>query len=482
MQRVANVLVKELTGTIIRQLANLCVFGLLIFTIFQLFSPWRVVIERRSALDPRESSTSDAGAGGVTSAQDSSQEKLQEQSPKKDNIEKNFGNLEEEFIKSIGKPSSASKRSRDDSIKLVYNARSPSDWLDLVEGHDDHGLMTLTKITQRYIYEKQNPAECQGQKFLILKKFPGDDAYGLGAIVQHISDYLSVAIQTNSILLYAEYSPPGEHFIQDPVDGGNKSCGRTFDCVFQKLSKCKSDMQSEMGSKAQSVFAVPNYANEIELDVEAYLGKHRYPIPPIFETALKLVQPDITDEMLKYWWRAQAAGYIMRLNGGATRRMEELRLGKDTRQLGIQWDIDGQPQEVDLPFPMPEGTISMHVRHGDKGSEMRLVPFNNYVVRAEKFGAENPLGTWKRAFLSTEDPNVIEQMKSMARITPFSYSGSNTRWTWYWSDIPRLNTSPETQLKEFGNRTDLTIKWILQLVMAIECDVFVGTRGAGYGP
>lgn len=67
---------------------------------------------------------------------------------------------------------------------------------------------------------------------------------------------------------------------------------------------------------------------------------------------------------------------------------------------------------------------------------MRLVPFNDYVVRAEKFTAENPLGTWKRAFLSTEDPNVIEQMKSMARIAPFSYSGSNARWTWYWTDIP----------------------------------------------
>ena len=61
-------------------------------------------------------------------------------------------------------------------------------------------------------------------------------------------------------------------------------------------------------------------------------------------------------------------------------------------------------------------------------SEMRLVPFNDYVVRAEMFSAENPLGTWKRAFLSTEDPNVIEQMKSMARIAPFSYSGSNARW------------------------------------------------------
>jgi hypothetical protein len=57
----------------------------------------------------------------------------------------------------------------------------------------------------------------------------------------------------------------------------------------------------------------------------------------------------------------------MRLNGAAASRMKELRLGKDTNQMGIQWDINGEPQEVDLPFPMPDGTISMHARHGDKG-------------------------------------------------------------------------------------------------------------------
>jgi len=52
------------------------------------------------------------------------------------------------------------------------------------------------------------------------------------------------------------------------------------------------------------------------------------------------------------------------------------------------------------------------------------------------------------------------------------------RWNWKLTGVNSgLNTSPETQLREFGNRTDLTMKWILQLVMAIECDVFVGTRG-----
>lgn len=227
--------------------------------------------------------------------------------------------------------------------------------------------MALTKATQRFIYQKQNPSECDGQKFLVLNKFPGDDAFGLGAIVQRISDYLSIAIQTNSILLYSEDSSPGEHFIQDPAEGGGESCGRSFDCIFQKLSKCKSKSQIGMESKVQSVFDMPDHDTTTVVDAKAYLKKHGTQIPPVFEAALRSMQPDITGEMLKYWWRAQAAGYIMRLNGRASARMKELRLGTDTKQLGIQWDVNGQPQDVDFPFPMPEGTISMHVRHGDKG-------------------------------------------------------------------------------------------------------------------
>ena len=85
-------------------------------------------------------------------------------------------------------------------------------------------------------------------------------------------------------------------------------------CIFQKLSKSKSDTQKGMDSKVQSVFALPVHDSEVDLDAEAYLAKHSSPIPPVFETALKLIQPGITGEMLKYWWRAQAAGYITRLN------------------------------------------------------------------------------------------------------------------------------------------------------------------------
>ncbi|KAF3078607.1 mitochondrial inner membrane protein required for protein import, variant 3 [Orbilia oligospora] len=450
-----------------RRFADQFVVVFVLLLLWRYFSPWTIVVQRRG----NSLETTSSNDGNVSVPIDPVKS-LQGSSRGRDDIEQKLGDSEEAFLKLVGTTSKPPNLSRDGAIRMIYDIEEGEDWLDLIEGQDDHGLMALTKIVQRYIYEKQHPSDCGSQRYLILNKFPGDDAFGLGAIIQRISDYLSVAIQTDAILLYANDESPGEHFLSE----NRASCGRSLDCIFQELSNCSSQAQKGMNSNTQSTFS----DRQFDLDVEAFLAKHKYPIPFVFEEALKKIQPDVTREMLKYWWRAQAAAYIMRFNRNTSRRLKQFRLGEDTKQLGLHWDVNGDPRNVNVPFPLPEGTISMHVRHGDKGSEMRLVPFNDYVVRAEKFSAENPLGNWKRAFLSTEDPNVIEQMKTMARITPFSYSGSNSRWTWYWTDIPRLNTGPETQLKEFGNRTDLTIKWLLQLVMAIECDVFVGTRGSGW--
>jgi hypothetical protein len=110
---------------------------LLAFSAYHLFSPWKLVIEIRLASDGPDT-TSDGRTITVLPGKDGSQVKLKEQNRKKDEIDKNFGDLEEAFLKSIGERSSAPIRSRDDSIELLYNIKRPDDWLDLVEGHDDH--------------------------------------------------------------------------------------------------------------------------------------------------------------------------------------------------------------------------------------------------------------------------------------------------------------------------------------------------------
>lgn len=143
---------------------------------------------------------------------------------------------------------------------------------------------------------------------------------------------------------------------------------------------------------------------------------------------------------------------------------------------------------------------------------MNLVEFREYVLQAEEHMMKNPLSSRKIAFLSTEDPGVIAEAKTISSLLELS---TDKGWEWYWSDIPRMqhfprildfplrtrltppnrifliflftrcagfNGGPETQLELFGNRTDMTIKWLLQLTMALECETFVGTRGVSKYP
>lgn len=119
----------------IRRLVKLCAFGLLFATIYRLFSPWKIVIEIRSASAP-----SDTIPGPTTDivVHDDISIDILEEFIIIDDIEQNFGPLEESFQKLIREPPKPPKRSRGESIKLIYGIKGPNDWLDLVEGHDDH--------------------------------------------------------------------------------------------------------------------------------------------------------------------------------------------------------------------------------------------------------------------------------------------------------------------------------------------------------
>jgi hypothetical protein len=107
----------------------------LLVTIYGLFSPWKIVIEIRSTSAPPDT-VPDPTPDTVT------QDNIPIETPEEvviiDDIKQNFGPLEESFQKLIREPPKPPKRSRDESIKLIYDSKSPDDWLDLVEGHDDH--------------------------------------------------------------------------------------------------------------------------------------------------------------------------------------------------------------------------------------------------------------------------------------------------------------------------------------------------------
>jgi hypothetical protein len=106
--------------------------GVVLFALWHFFSPWKIVIQIRPA---REAVKVDE----VVTPQAEDATPVKEEEPRKnDVIEKNFGELEQAYLKAAKSPSSPPKRSRDESIKLLYSVKSPNDWLDLIDGHDSH--------------------------------------------------------------------------------------------------------------------------------------------------------------------------------------------------------------------------------------------------------------------------------------------------------------------------------------------------------
>ena len=118
---------------------------LLAFGSYYLLSPWKVVIEIRSAYDLSKPG-SDEPANALNPTLGGSSTLLDEARPKKDYIEPNFGDIEEAYLKSIGQPSNFAIRSRDDSIKMIYDIQDDTDWLTLIEGHDDHVCLPLLEM------------------------------------------------------------------------------------------------------------------------------------------------------------------------------------------------------------------------------------------------------------------------------------------------------------------------------------------------
>jgi hypothetical protein len=129
-------------------------------------------------------------------------------------------------------------------------------------------------------------------------------------------------------------------------------------------------------------------------------------------------------------------------------------------------------EDVRARFPFPPGVISAHVRHGDKHTEMALQPTARYFEAAQAHIIINsPFAARRAMFVSTEDEGVLREAEGYA-----------PDWVVVYSKIPRANTGPVSQVVELGqSRAGVTIRThLLQLLMALECDAWVTTRGSNW--
>ncbi|CCG84805.2 protein of unknown function [Taphrina deformans PYCC 5710] len=183
--------------------------------------------------------------------------------------------------------------------------------------------------------------------------------------------------------------------------------------------------------------------------------------------------PDITPNAMAVWARAQHVAYLLRLRPEALAYLAANRVNKDV-QVGYT-----NLEQVPMPFPLPQKSWSMHVRHGDKGGEMRLVPFREFILTAEKYAMQNPIESRKWAFVSSDDPEVFEVMKKTVSIKDTD-TVSNKQWHWFMSNMVRSTEVQFATLEGQANKTVTTLDWLSQLFLALECEAFVGTRGSNW--
>ncbi|KAK6333081.1 hypothetical protein TWF718_010905 [Orbilia javanica] len=360
-----------------------------------------------------------------------------------------------------------SRSSRQDRLRRMYDLDGAQDWMQFIKDQDDAAMPPFTKFAQEYIYNWQHPdpSECKDRQFLVLHH--NWDGNGLGTVVHGTGWVLGLAIRLNRILIYDDEASPGQNFLEEQCQ---KNGIRSLDCIFEPFSSCSSThhLTEDNHINLQSYWRIPE---NINMSTSA--------VPPLFGQMLKNNFPEMHYDAIKYWWRAQASAYMMRMNGPALKRLKALRIDS-SQNTAVTHSPTGELIETEVPYPLPDGSFSMHVRHGDKGVEMELIPFEKYVDRAEEYAAMNMIMTRKTCFISTEDKEVLEEAKRIGNAWISVNTTSNENWTWVWSNIPRINGGPVEQLNHFGNRTDMTIKWMLQLFFAIEAPHIIGTRGSGW--
>ncbi|KAF7132240.1 hypothetical protein RHSIM_Rhsim09G0136500 [Rhododendron simsii] len=114
---------------------------------------------------------------------------------------------------------------------------------------------------------------------------------------------------------------------------------------------------------------------------------------------------------------------------------------------------------------MPRPLMSMHVRMGDKASEMKVVGFEEYMNLAERTRKRFP--HVHNILVSTEMQEVIDKLRSYPH------------WNFYYTNVTRQvgNTSMADYTTSLGRKTSTNYP-LVNFLMAAESDFFIGALGS----
>ncbi|GJP34068.1 hypothetical protein CLOM_g18538 [Closterium sp. NIES-68] len=121
-----------------------------------------------------------------------------------------------------------------------------------------------------------------------------------------------------------------------------------------------------------------------------------------------------------------------------------------------------------LPHPLvPRPLVSVHVRMGDKGREMRVAGVAEYVRLLQRVRTHHPHATF--VWLATEMQPVVDQLTSIHG------------WTWFVTAVPRIagNEGMPAYERALGVQRS-TDNAFVNLLLALEGDYFIGALGSSW--
>ena len=307
---------------------------------------------------------------------------------------------------------------------------------------DDDGLAPLTRWAQTEIHRRMNPPDCSKAKFLVTHGWP----HGIGSTLHVTGTHLAYAIQNQLVLEW------GSGTCANFLDASEcAAIGVGCACLFQRLTSCPREVV-----EANSVGTIQK-------------TDYQHIVPDVFRQAIQREVPNIQEPEIRFWWRAQSVAYLARFNNVTldavtAMRHQAIHFYKTHHRAG---------HNVTPPFPLPPGTINAHIRHGDKVLEMKLVPSEDYFHAAQRMAHRQPLSFGRRTlFVSSDDADAVETNRRLAE---------DARWGFVFSRIYRMDGGFDSErwgTISASSRLSTMYTQLLQLLMSLESDAWVGTRAS----
>ncbi|OHT15390.1 hypothetical protein TRFO_14146 [Tritrichomonas foetus] len=288
-------------------------------------------------------------------------------------------------------------------------------------------VLPKTREFQEWLYKHQNPMKCEDKKYIEVTI----SDWGFGAVMKHVSRKFVTALKNGYIVIMHRnkwvWASNGDFCRND----------RSFFCFFEEISNCSNyyysiksgkNIMHYQGNVYPSPFHYPNWLEDFLRDT------------PIYQNP----------EAMLFYTTAQIYTYLMRPNKRLLKWMDDYvkndSLHTDTRYNKID--------------------VAMHVRHGDKGSEMKLVPTMDY-VKALRIIQRIENRKNLTVYVTSEDHNAIKDLKEKVKDCTILYYNQK-----------RANGG----FKQFRNDGEyLTLVTMMNLREAIRSKYYIGTEKSNWG-